>query len=74
MKSMSADLQLPPAKGVHLTPKGVDEQQVWLSFCNVKDVKQIVHLIIINMLLLHQNTLLQNTFELCLAKRGRCTV
>ncbi len=57
-KGVSADLQLPPAKGVHLTPKGVDEQQVWLSFCDVKDIKQVVLLIIINMLLLHQNTLL----------------
>ncbi len=71
---MSADLQLPPAEGVHLAPKGVNEQQVWLSFRDVKDIKQVVLPIIINMLLLHQNTLLQNACELCLGKRGRYVV
>ena len=52
LKSMAADLQLLPAQGVHLTPKGVDEQQIWLGFCDVKDIKQVVLLIISSMLLL----------------------
>jgi len=69
LKNMSADLQLPPEQGVHLAPKGVDEQQVWLSFCDVKDIKQIDLLIIINMLLLHQNTMPQNACELSLGNR-----